>query len=54
MTVQNVAVLGNNNLITLSIIQNAAVIDDKPVLKSATHAASDQSSTVSFAPEDFN
>jgi hypothetical protein len=49
--VENVAVLGTANRIRVSFIENATLIDDKPVILSAEAPASPQTT---FAPEDFN
>ena len=54
IVVNNVAVINNNNTIRVSVIENDAVLDDKPVIRSAQTTVSGQSSPVNFQPGDFN
>ena len=53
LVVQNVAVLGSGNTIQVSVIENAAVLDDKPTIRSAQRSIQGQSSPVLFAPSEF-
>jgi hypothetical protein len=53
LVVQNVAVFGNINTIQVSVIENAAVLDDKPTIRYAQHSTAGQGTTLTFQPGDF-
>jgi hypothetical protein len=51
---KQVAVLNGGNTIKISVIQNTAVIDDKPVLQTAVRTLDGPSSSIYFVPSDFH
>jgi hypothetical protein len=54
MIANNVAVLNGGNTIKISVIQNTAVIDNKPVLQTAVRTLDGPSSSIYFVPTDFH
>ena len=54
VVVDTVAVLGNGNAIQVSVVQNTAVLDDKPTVLSARKIVNGQNLPVTFVPTDFN
>ena len=53
LNVSDIAILGSDNNIRVTLIQNTAVVDDKPILKTARAKFVGKSKSFTLSPGDF-